>query len=167
MALCIAHLQTPVGVFSIAAGKSGDIVAAGFENDGFVLADWLEARGHAICPDGRPCARALKQVREYFAGKRTAFELPLAPEGTEFQRRVWAELMKIPFGATKSYGQVAKALGDVGSIRAVGKANGANPIALLIPCHRVIGANGSLTGYAAGLEIKRFLLDFERKDTLF
>jgi len=96
-----------------------------------------------------------------FAGQRTAFELPLAPEGTEFQRRVWAALQQIPYGQTWSYGELARHIGSPAASRAVGLANGKNPIALVIPCHRVIGSDGSLTGYGGGLERKRFLLDLE------
>jgi methylated-DNA-[protein]-cysteine S-methyltransferase len=108
-----------------------------------------------------PFASAAAQLSAYFAGQRTAFELPLAPEGTEFQRRVWAALQQIPYGQTWSYGELARHIGSPAASRAVGLANGKNPIALVIPCHRVIGSDGSLTGYGGGLERKRFLLDLE------
>lgn len=111
-------------------------------------------------------ARACCQLREYFAGERHEFDLPLAPAGTDFQRRVWAVLREIPYGHTTSYGQVAARLGMApGASRAVGAANGANPIAIVVPCHRVVGADGTLTGYAGGLERKRTLLDLERAAT--
>ena len=100
-------------------------------------------------------------MREFFAGKRQSFDLPLSPLGTAFQKRVWAELQRIPFGQTRSYAQLAEAVGSPGAARAVGRANATNPICLLVPCHRVIGANGSLTGYAGGLDCKRALLDLE------
>ena len=101
------------------------------------------------------------QLKEYFAGTKTEFDVPLDIEGTEFQKKVWEELKKIPYGKTISYKTLAEKLGDVKSIRAVGKANGQNPIAIIIPCHRVIGADGSLIGYAGGLAIKEKLLHLE------
>ena len=101
------------------------------------------------------------QLEEYFAGTRKKFDVPLDLEGTDFQKKVWEELKKIPYGKTISYKTLAEKLGDVKSIRAVGKANGQNPIAIIIPCHRVIGSNGSLTGYAGGLDIKEKLLHLE------
>ncbi len=104
---------------------------------------------------------AASQLLAYFAGQRRSFELPLAPQGTPFQRAVWAALGAIPYGQTRTYGQLAAQLGDPGALRAVGRANGSNPIALLIPCHRVIGADGALTGYAGGLDRKRALLELE------
>jgi len=104
---------------------------------------------------------AAAQLREYFAGARTSFDVPLAPEGTAFQRAVWEQLRRIPYGATESYGEIARRLGSPTASRAVGAANGRNPIAIIVPCHRVIGANGSLTGYAGGLDCKRALLDLE------
>jgi methylated-DNA-[protein]-cysteine S-methyltransferase len=102
-----------------------------------------------------------KQLGEYFAGTRTVFDLPLAPRGDEFYQQVWAQLLTIPYGETRSYGQLARALGDPGLAQAVGTANGRNPISIIVPCHRVVGADGNLTGYAGGLERKRFLLDLE------
>jgi methylated-DNA-[protein]-cysteine S-methyltransferase len=101
------------------------------------------------------------QLDEYFAGERTTFDLPLAPDGTAFQKRVWALLVSIPFGRTVSYMDVANMLGSPASVRAVGTANGANPIPIVIPCHRVIGSDGSLTGYGGGLDVKRRLLEHE------
>ena len=104
---------------------------------------------------------AAAQLGEYFAGERTDFSLPLAPQGDEFQRKVWALLCEIPYGETRSYGQLARVLGDVNLSQAVGWANGRNPISIIVPCHRVIGADGSLVGYAGGLDRKRFLLALE------
>jgi methylated-DNA-[protein]-cysteine S-methyltransferase len=103
----------------------------------------------------------IKQLDEYFNKKRLIFDLLFDFEGTDFQVRVWHELLKIPFGKTKSYMDISKALGDVKAIRAVGMANGRNKIAIIVPCHRVIGSDGSLTGYAGGLDKKKWLLDFE------
>lgn len=108
-----------------------------------------------------PLPETRRQLAEYFAGERRVFDLPLAPEGTEFQRRVWQHLLTIPFGATESYRDVALALGQPTATRAVGAANGRNPISIIVPCHRVIGADGSLTGYGGGLPAKKFLLELE------
>lgn len=102
------------------------------------------------------------QLCEYFAGNRRSFELELAAEGTDFQRKVWDLLVRIPYGATRSYGEIAKELGAPGASRAVGRANATNPIAIVVPCHRVIGSNGTLTGYAGGLSMKEKLLAFEQ-----
>ena len=102
------------------------------------------------------------QLEEYFGGARRSFELALAPAGRPFEQRVWAALQEIPYGETASYGEIARRIGAPGSARAVGLTNGRNPIAVIIPCHRVIGADGSLTGYGGGLERKRLLLDLEQ-----
>ena len=103
-----------------------------------------------------------RQLEEYFAGKRKQFDLPLSLRGTEFQRQVWAALRDIPYGVTRSYGQIAQAVGRPKAVRAVGMANHRNPISIIVPCHRVVGADGSLTGYGGGLENKKFLLALER-----
>jgi methylated-DNA-[protein]-cysteine S-methyltransferase len=113
--------------------------------------------------DGAPFAAAARQLADYFAGQLTAFDLPLAPSGTPFQRQVWAALQTIPYGQTWSYAQLAEKIGRASAVRAIGLANGKNPIALVIPCHRVIGSDGSLTGYGGGLDRKRFLLDLESR----
>lgn len=105
---------------------------------------------------------AVKQLREYCAGQRKEFDVPLNPKGTDFQQKVWAELCRIPYGQTRSYGQVAAALGNARACRAVGMANNRNPISVFIPCHRVIGANGQLVGYGGGLPIKEHLLRLEK-----
>lgn len=110
--------------------------------------------------------RALTELDEYFAGKRTSFSIPLAPEGTPFQQDVWSALRAIPFGETRSYSDVAKAIGKPRAVRAVGAANGRNPIGIVVPCHRVIGADGSLTGYAGGMSRKAFLLELEGRQRL-
>nr|WP_305081048.1 MULTISPECIES: methylated-DNA--[protein]-cysteine S-methyltransferase [unclassified Nocardiopsis] len=114
-------------------------------------------------PDSRLFAEAVAQLNAYFAGELREFDLPLSPVGTEWQLRVWAALTTIPFGETASYGQLAEELGRPTASRAVGMANGRNPISIIVPCHRVIGADGSLTGYAGGLERKSFLLGLEAK----
>lgn len=107
-------------------------------------------------------AEVAREIEEFFAGKRQAFDLPLAPKGTEFQKRVWAELLKIPFGETISYGELARRIGNPAASRAVGRANATNPISLIVPCHRVIGSNGKLTGYGGGIELKDKLIAWER-----
>ncbi|MFE0020700.1 methylated-DNA--[protein]-cysteine S-methyltransferase [Amycolatopsis sp. NPDC059021] len=112
--------------------------------------------------------RAEAELKEYFAGQRHEFTLPLSFGGTPFQRLVWTALCDIPYGETRSYGQLADLLGKPSASRAVGLANGKNPIGIIVPCHRVVGANGSLTGYGGGLDRKRYLLDFEQEHgTLF
>ncbi|RSD08099.1 methylated-DNA--[protein]-cysteine S-methyltransferase [Amycolatopsis eburnea] len=116
----------------------------------------------AADPGAEIFARAETELKEYFAGQRERFEVPLAFAGTPFQRLVWAQLREIPYGTTISYGELADRLGNPGASRAVGLANGKNPIGIIVPCHRVVGSTGSLTGYGGGLDRKRYLLDFER-----
>lgn len=106
---------------------------------------------------------AAEQLKAYFAGTRKSFDLPLAPAGTAFQQKVWQALCGIPYGETRTYRQMAEAVGSPRGYRAVGLANNKNPLAIIVPCHRVIGANGSLTGYAGGVDTKQFLLDLEQK----
>jgi methylated-DNA-[protein]-cysteine S-methyltransferase len=110
-----------------------------------------------------PFATARKQLAEYFAGERQQFDLPLQLQGTSFQQRVWRELMNIPFGATITYAELARRVGQPTASRAVGAANGRNPISIIVPCHRVIGASGKLTGYAGGVDKKEWLLAWERR----
>ncbi len=115
-------------------------------------------------PRGRevePFKAAAAQLDAYFDGELTRFDVPLAPHGSEFQQRVWAALQEIPYGRTESYGELAERIGSPGGARAVGLANGKNPIGIIIPCHRVVGADGSLTGYGGGIERKKQLLDLE------
>jgi len=121
------------------------------------------AVNEAVSQDDAVLREATRQLDEYFAEARRAFDLPLAARGTAFQRRVWQELARIPFGETRSYAEVAQRLGHPSAMRAVGAANGKNPIAIIVPCHRVIGANGALTGFGGGLERKAYLLELERK----
>jgi methylated-DNA-[protein]-cysteine S-methyltransferase len=114
--------------------------------------------------DGPGSSREVgRQLDEFFAGERQAFDFPLAPRGSEFQKRVWAELLKIPIGETISYGELARRIGNPAASRAVGRANATNPIALIVPCHRVIGTSGKLTGYGGGLDLKERLLFWERE----
>jgi methylated-DNA-[protein]-cysteine S-methyltransferase len=116
--------------------------------------DWQEA-------SSRPITEAVRQLESYFAGRLTEFSLPLAPKGTPFQLRVWRELQNIPYGDTISYGELAKRVGNPKASRAVGAANGSNPLPIVIPCHRVIGNNGNLVGYGGGIDIKKALLSLE------
>ncbi|MEU2156327.1 methylated-DNA--[protein]-cysteine S-methyltransferase [Streptomyces sp. NPDC019396] len=121
-------------------------------------------------PDPRPFGETVRQLDAYFAGELTHFDLPMQLVGTPFQLRVWAQLRAIPYGETRSYGDLADALGNRGASRAVGLANGRNPIGIIVPCHQVVGASGSLTGYGGGLDRKQRLLAFERgapDDALF
>lgn len=104
---------------------------------------------------------AVSELQEYFSGRRRRFSIDIKPEGTPFQRTVWRALRRVPYGKTVSYGELARRIGNPGASRAVGMANGANPIPIIIPCHRVIGANGDLTGFGGGLKVKRFLLELE------
>jgi methylated-DNA-[protein]-cysteine S-methyltransferase len=120
-----------------------------------------EMHGWVQDAKANPLPAAVRQLNEYFAGTRREFDLPLRLEGTPFQQRVWQSLTEIPYGETWSYGELAKRIGNPNASRAVGLANGSNPIAILVPCHRVIGADGSLTGYGGGLDRKRWLLSHE------
>jgi methylated-DNA-[protein]-cysteine S-methyltransferase len=150
-------LASPVGELKLVANGSR-LVAILWENDepGRVrLAPMSEAPDHPIL------VRTAQQLGEYFAGTRTRFELELDFTGTEFQKKVWAVLLTIPFGETRSYSQIAEQIGNPSAVRAVGAANGRNPISIIAPCHRVIGASGKLTGFAGGLEAKELLLTLE------
>jgi methylated-DNA-[protein]-cysteine S-methyltransferase len=142
--------------------------AAWIDGEGRLLRFHLRAKGaEKVDPDAerneRKLANVQRQVTEYDLGKRREFDFQLLPEGPEFHKQVWAALRKIPFGETTSYGAIARTVGQPNAARAVGMANGANPIALVVPCHRVIGSNGSLTGYGGGLPLKRALLEHEAR----
>jgi methylated-DNA-[protein]-cysteine S-methyltransferase len=113
--------------------------------------------------DDAPFEGAIRQLQEYFDGRRRTFEIPLALDGTDFQRRVWMALRDIPYAETVSYGAIAREIGNPKGVRAVGLANGHNPISIIVPCHRVIGSNGALTGYGGGIERKRWLLEHEAR----
>ena len=150
------RMESPVGELLIAADESA-IRMISFGNGkhaGEVAEGWR--RG------GPVVAEASRQLGEYFERRRREFDLPLAPAGTPFQLRAWQALRDIPYGATRSYGEQARAMGQPTAVRAVGAANGRNPIAIVVPCHRVIGGSGKLTGYGGGLDVKRFLLDLEQ-----
>ena len=153
-----AILPSPIGPLTLVA-EAGQLAALYLDMQRHRPDDDL--LGSPGDPGAAPFAESARQLADYFAGQRTEFDLPLAPAGTEFQRRVWAALQTIPYGQTWSYTQLAEKIGRAPAVRAVGLANGKNPIAVVIPCHRVIGSDGSLTGYGGGLDRKRFLLDLE------
>ena len=150
------HYDSPVGTLMLAATDTG-IHAVEFPENRHPVkrhGDWREG-AHALLD------AAMRQLDDYFAGKRRDFDLPLAPRGTPFQLQVWQALRSIPFGQTWSYARLAQAVDNPSAMRAVGAANGRNPIPIIVPCHRVIGANGTLTGFGGGLPTKEFLLRLE------
>jgi methylated-DNA-[protein]-cysteine S-methyltransferase len=153
--LCHSYLKSPIGRIFLAGDGE------------FLMALYMENHKHWGGPTeaGRESDASFKEVRgqleEYFAGERKVFDVPIKQAGTDFQLRVWQELAKIPFGVTISYGQLAGRIGNPAASRAVGLANGRNTISIIVPCHRVIGANGKLTGYGGGMERKEWLLKME------
>lgn len=154
-------IDSPVGPLTLVASNAG-LRAVLWDDDretrvklGSIDADLPDPAGVLVA--------AGNQLDEYFAGRRTTFDLPLAAAGSAFQRSAWDALRTIPFGETVSYGEQARRMGDSRKARAVGAANGRNPISIIVPCHRVVGANGSLTGFAGGIENKAWLLDHERR----
>ncbi|WP_045727931.1 methylated-DNA--[protein]-cysteine S-methyltransferase [Xanthomonas sp. GPE 39] len=152
------RFATPIGELTVAVGHEESVHHLLFPENRYDApdrADWIH--------DPAPVREARRQLQAYFDGERTGFELPLAPHGTVFQRRVWQALADIPYGATWSYAQLAQHLGQPRAVRAVGAANGRNPLPILLPCHRVIGANGTLTGFGGGLPTKAALLELERR----
>jgi methylated-DNA-[protein]-cysteine S-methyltransferase len=155
------YLESPVGTLLLASGPRG-LHAITFPRQGTPAAPepgWVR--------DNSAFRKPFEQLTAYFAGELEHFDLDLAPEGTPFQQRVWAELRNIPYGATISYGELAVRIGNPNACRAVGLANGSNPIPIVIPCHRVIGSNGKLTGYGGGLPVKEKLLALERRQLAF
>jgi methylated-DNA-[protein]-cysteine S-methyltransferase len=151
------RMESPVGKLLLAGDEQG-LRQVSFESSkraALVHSDWRE--------DKAPFAEVIRQLQAYFGGELKAFDLPLAPEGTEFQLRVWNSLRAIPYGETISYAQLAQNIGNAKAVRAVGLANGCNPIPIIIPCHRVIGSDGSLTGFGGGLPNKKKLLALESR----
>ncbi|MCF6294922.1 MAG: methylated-DNA--[protein]-cysteine S-methyltransferase [Flavobacteriaceae bacterium] len=148
--MSVCTIETPLGIAKI-VGDTNGIISISILNSN-------EQVSNVIPEELKDC---IYQLRSYFQGEREQFSLKLNPEGTKFQKRVWNELQTIPFGKTISYLELSKQLGDVKAIRAVANANGKNPLWIIVPCHRVIGSNGSLTGYAGGLHRKQWLLDHE------
>lgn len=155
--LSYAQMESPVGPLLLVADDAGlrEILFVNGRHHAKPDPDWSE--------DEAPVKETMRQLRAYFAGKLEQFDLPLAPQGTPFQLDVWRRLCEIPYGETISYGELARRIGNPNASRAVGLANGSNPIPIVIPCHRVIGSNGKLTGYGGGLPIKEKLLALERK----
>ena len=150
-------IASPVGALTLVGGDAG-LSAVLWENDDpkrVRVGELIDAPKHPIL------VQAERELRAYFAGERTSFSIPLAASGTAFQKMAWAALLTIPYGETRSYGQLATQLGNAKASRAVGAANGRNPISIIVPCHRAIGSNGALTGFAGGLAAKRFLLSLE------
>jgi len=152
-----AVIDSPVGPLTLVADED-ELIGLYFAN-----APLAAAQPSGWIRDERRLRPAAVQLAEYFAGTRTRFDLPLAPRGTPFQRAVWNALLDIPFGETSSYGELARAIGQPSASRAVGAANGRNPLSIVIPCHRVIGADGSMTGYGGEISRKRVLLDLEAR----
>jgi len=147
----VGRLDTPIGPIEVSVNEAGAVVRVAFAED--------DASAAETAAD--VCAAVVSQLEEYFSLERRSFDLELDPEGSDFEKRVWTKLQLIPFGTTITYGEIARRLGDPGASRAVGLANSRNPIAIIIPCHRVIGADGDLTGYARGMHRKRWLLAHE------
>lgn len=155
----IKYLETKLGKIGIVEENSKIVkVIIGEENDRNSKDKNVEEK------DTKLLLEAKKQLEEYFEGKRKVFDLPLEQKGTEFQKRVWKALEKIPYGETRTYKEVAKKVGNEKASRAVGMANNKNNIPIIVPCHRVIGSNGKLVGYALGLDMKKYLLDLEKKN---
>jgi len=152
-------LQTPIDRLVVASDGSA-IVGTWMANAEPDEARWADRSGR-----DELLREARQQLQAYFAGRLKSFDLPLAPNGTEFQRRVWSALTKIPFGTTISYADLARRVSNAAAVRAVGAANGRNPIPIIVPCHRVIGSDGSLTGFGGGLSRKRWLLQHEGAQT--
>lgn len=152
-------VASPVGALTLVADEDS-LVAILWENDDPAR---VPLPSRVAVADHPVLMMTERQLGEYFAGARRAFDVPLRFHGTDFQRAVWSALLQIPFGETSSYGMLARALGRPGAARAVGAANGRNPISIIAPCHRVIGANGALTGFAGGLVAKKRLLEFEHR----
>ncbi|ACQ79040.1 methylated-DNA/protein-cysteinemethyltransferase [Beutenbergia cavernae DSM 12333] len=154
-------VPTPIGPLLLTGAEA--LTAVWFSPSSEDMAAVRSSGALAVDPEDAPpvLREAMRQLAEYFSGTRREFDVPLAPAGTPFQLRVWDLLREIPYGETRSYGDIAAALGDPGSSRAVGLANGSNPLSIIVPCHRVIGADGSLTGYGGGIDRKRFLLELE------
>ena len=157
MSLAYKMMASPVGKLKLVASDKG-LVAILWENDRpsrVRLGELVEDGGHAVLVEVE------RQLGEYFAGRRREFSVALDMRGTRFQRDVWEALLAIPFGETRSYGELARQLGNPRATRAVGAANGRNPVSIIVPCHRVIGASGKLTGFAGGLDVKARLLNLE------
>jgi methylated-DNA-[protein]-cysteine S-methyltransferase len=161
MTLTYTKIDSPVGELTLVAGARGLAAILWPKDD-----PWRVPLGEMTRADRNPVVReAARQLRNYFAGAQKSFSLQLDFSGTDFQKQVWAALLTIPFGETRSYSDIARQIGKPAAVRAVGAANGKNPISIVAPCHRVIGSSGQLTGYAGGLAAKAFLLALEARHT--
>ncbi len=162
--MACAVIETPIGSLGLAASAAG-LSRVEFDADpGFARGSSDRGTGPGTDPAAESILRqAAEELNRYFKGELTEFSVPLAPLGTDFQKRVWDRLRQIPFAATTTYGSIARGLGDPNATRAVGLANGRNPLPIIVPCHRVIGADGSLIGFGGGLPRKRWLLEHERR----
>ena len=156
-------LRTPVGVLRVTASERGVTAVERVSRASVASRAKVLTRTRVSTRAERHADRAVRQLREYFAGTRRNFTVPLHLEGTEFQQQAWAAMCSIRYGRTMSYAQQAKAIGKPKAVRAVGSANGANPVPIIVPCHRVIASDGSLGGYALGLTMKRYLLALEHR----
>lgn len=158
-------VESPAGLLAFAVDEGGALIRLHFaESDhGVVMEECLEYEGYAVTEDESRTARVREELSEYAAGRRTTFDVPLALTGSEWQKVVWRELTRIPFGETRSYGEIADRLGRPGAARAVGRANATNVLPLVVPCHRVISADGTLGGFNGGLHLKTRLLEHERR----
>jgi len=157
MNLYTTTVDSPCGPLICVVDEEGSVIRIAFSEG----RDAQKISNIELIEDAGRTAEVRRQLDEYFAGQREAFDLNLAPRGTPFELSVWEELRRIPFGETRSYADIARALGKPAATRAVGRANGANPIPIVVPCHRVIGSNGSLTGFGGGLDNKARLLELE------
>ena len=160
----VARFDSPLGALRVAGTARGLAYLELPHASGRGLSGWLERQAQPVelAPGFAPNREAVRQILEYLAGKRREFALPLDLRGTPFQLQVWQQLLEIPYGETRSYGEIARAIGRPGAMRAVGGANGANPVALVVPCHRVVQSGGRLGGYRGGVELKARLLALER-----
>ena len=165
MSIHVSRFPSPIGELAVAVDETGALVRLEFLSAG-TYESFLEAVATRAggSPEHSPerCARVRDQLAEYFAGERRDFDLPLRLEGTDFQLAVWKELTRIPYGSTRTYGEIAARIGSPRASRAVGQSNHVNPIPIVEPCHRVVGADGTLTGFGGGLPAKQALLDLER-----
>lgn len=161
MNLFTHQFETPFGEMIIAVDDNGILARLVFPNEYQRWAREIIYKGHTTISQSKRCDVVVTQLEEYFRQERQTFDLPLRPEGTAFQQTVWAALRTIPYGTTITYKELAERIGNPAAVRAVGRANGTNPIPIIIPCHRVIGADGSLTGFGGGLDLKASLLNLE------
>jgi methylated-DNA-[protein]-cysteine S-methyltransferase len=165
MKVCLDQTDSPAGPVSFAVNLRGELVRLSFLDgiNQYSIGEELARDGYSISPASELTVPVRDQIDAYTRGELLVFDIPVALYGTEWQQRVWRELMNIPFGQTRSYGQIAESVCTIRASRAVGRANGANPIPLIIPCHRVVGSDGKLTGFGGGIHLKQALLEHEQR----